>query len=471
MMKNESSPLQTGVACRAEDARPDAVCADAARPDAVCADAARPNDAYSDAARLDAENLDAENLDTESPDTENPDTENPDAETPDAVEEEDGALFEHFRFVVDKGQSLMRADKYLSSHMESTSRNRIQLAIDAGYVMANGKVIKSNYKVKPLDILTIAFPYRRHESEIKPENIPLDIVYEDDALLVVNKPAGLVVHPGHGHFSGTLINALAYHLNLGTRPMKQRFGSVTGSSAAANSCAANGNNAEAADSSAANGSNAAAEEMPEGCRFNRGEADERMGVLVHRIDMNTSGLLVVAKSEYAQIQLAKQFFHHTIERKYVALVWGNMESDSGTIVGNIARDPNDRLRYRVVEDGSGKHAVTHYRVLERFGYVTLVECQLETGRTHQIRVHMNHIGHPLFNDDRYGGDRIRKGTLYTKYKQFIENCFEVMPRHALHAKTLGFEHPITGKHIFLESALPDDFTAVIEKWRKRICTT
>ena len=430
MMENESSPLQTGVACRAEDARPDTVCADAARPNDVCSDAARPNDAYPD-----AENLDAEN----------PDTAYSDAETPDAVEEEDGALFEHFRFVVDKGQSLMRADKYLSSHMESTSRNRIQLAIDAGYVMANGKVIKSNYKVKPLDILTIAFPYRRHESEIKPENIPLDIVYEDDALLVVNKPAGLVVHPGHGHFSGTLINALAYHLNLGTRPMKQRFGSVT--------------------------NNAAAEEMPEGCRFNRGEADERMGVLVHRIDMNTSGLLVVAKSEYAQIQLAKQFFHHTIERKYVALVWGNMESDSGTIVGNIARDPNDRLRYRVVEDGSGKHAVTHYRVLERFGYVTLVECQLETGRTHQIRVHMNHIGHPLFNDDRYGGDRIRKGTLYTKYKQFIENCFEVMPRHALHAKTLGFEHPITGKHIFLESALPDDFTAVIEKWRKRICTT
>ena len=460
MMENESSPLQTGVACRAEDARPNAVCADAARPDDVCSDAARPDTAYPNAARPNAARLDAEHLDAE-----NPDAAYPDAENPDAVEEEDGALFEHFRFVVDKGQSLMRADKYLSSHMESTSRNRIQLAIDAGYVMANGKVIKSNYKVKPLDILTIAFPYRRHESEIKPENIPLDIVYEDDALLVVNKPAGLVVHPGHGHFSGTLINALAYHLNLGTRPMKQRFGSVTGSSAAANSSAANGSNAEAANSSAA------AEEMPEGCKFNRGEADERMGVLVHRIDMNTSGLLVVAKSEYAQIQLAKQFFHHTIERKYVALVWGNMESDSGTIVGNIARDPNDRLRYRVVEDGSGKHAVTHYRVLERFGYVTLVECQLETGRTHQIRVHMNHIGHPLFNDDRYGGDRIRKGTLYTKYKQFIENCFEVMPRHALHAKTLGFEHPITGKHIFLESALPDDFTAVIEKWRKRICTT
>ena len=459
MMENESSPLQTGVTRRAEDARLDAVCAEDARPNAVCADAARPNDAYSDAARPEPAYPEPAYLDAE-----NPDTAYSDAENPDTVEEEDGALFEHFRFVVDKGQSLMRADKYLSSHMESTSRNRIQLAIDAGYVMANGKVIKSNYKVKPLDILTIAFPYRRHESEIKPENIPLDIVYEDDALLVVNKPAGLVVHPGHGHFSGTLINALAYHLNLGTRPMKQRFGSVTGSSAAANSSAANGSNA-------ATGNSAAAEEMPEGCRFNRGEADERMGVLVHRIDMNTSGLLVVAKSEYAQIQLAKQFFHHTIERKYVALVWGNMESDSGTIVGNIARDPNDRLRYRVVEDGSGKHAVTHYRVLERFGYVTLVECQLETGRTHQIRVHMNHIGHPLFNDDRYGGDRIRKGTLYTKYKQFIENCFEVMPRHALHAKTLGFEHPITGKHIFLESALPDDFTAVIEKWRKRICTT
>ena len=455
MMENESSPLQTGDDCRAEDARPDAVCAEDARPDDVCADAARPNAVCSDAACPDDVCSDAAR----------PNDAYPDAENPDSVEEEDGALFEHFRFVVDKGQSLMRADKYLSSHMESTSRNCIQLAIDAGYVMANGKVIKSNYKVKPLDILTIAFPYRRHESEIKPENIPLDIVYEDDALLVVNKPAGLVVHPGHGHFSGTLINALAYHLNLGTRPMKQRFGSVTGSSAAANSSAANGSNAEAA------GNSAAAEEMPEGCRFNRGEADERMGVLVHRIDMNTSGLLVVAKSEYAQIQLAKQFFHHTIERKYVALVWGNMESDSGTIVGNIARDPNDRLRYRVVEDGSGKHAVTHYRVLERFGYVTLVECQLETGRTHQIRVHMNHIGHPLFNDDRYGGDRIRKGTLYTKYKQFIENCFEVMPRHALHAKTLGFEHPITGKHIFLESALPDDFTAVIEKWRKRICTT
>lgn len=386
---------------------------------------------------------------------------NVEALAPDAeAEEEDGALFEHFRFVVDKGQSLMRADKYLSSHMESTSRNRIQLAIDAGYVMANGKVIKANYKVKPLDILTIAFPYKRHESEIKPENIPLDIVYEDESLLVLNKPAGLVVHPGHGHFSGTLINALAYHLNLGSRPMRQRFGSVTESNKAqAGGTAQAGGAAQAAGTS---------DNLPDGCKFSPGEADERMGVLVHRIDMNTSGLLVVAKSDYAQIHLAKQFFDHSIERKYVALVWGNMENDEGTIIGNIARDPNDRLRYKVAEDGSGKHAVTHYKVIERFGYVTLVECRLETGRTHQIRVHMNYIGHPLFNDDRYGGDRIRKGTLYTKYKQFIENCFEVMPRHALHAKTLGFIHPVTGKHIFLESDLPDDFKAVIEKWRKRI---
>jgi 23S rRNA pseudouridine1911/1915/1917 synthase len=343
-------------------------------------------------------------------------------------------LFEHYRFIVDKGQSMMRADKYITEHMEKVSRNRIQMAIDAGYVMANGKVIKANYKVKPSDILSIAFPYKRHISEIIPENIPLNIVYEDPYLLVINKPAGLVVHPGHGHFSGTLINALAYYLNLGSRPMKQSFGAIA----------------------------------QEGCKFNKGEEAERMGILVHRIDMNTSGLLVVAKTEEAQMNLAKQFFEHTIERKYVAMVWGNMEKESGTIDGNIGRDPNDRLRYRVFPDNScGKHAVTHYKVIERFGYVTLVECKLETGRTHQIRVHMNYIGHPLFNDDRYGGDRILKGTLYTKYKQFIDNCFEVMPRHALHAKTLGFDHPVTGKHLFIESELPQDFKELIEKWRKR----
>ena len=325
------------------------------------------------------------------------------------------SMFEHYRFVVDKGQSMMRADKYITEHMEKTSRNRVQMAIDAGYVMANGQVIKSNYKVKPLDVLQIVFPYQRHLSEIIPENIPLDIVYEDPYLLVINKPAGLVVHPGHGHFSGTLINALAYYLNLGARPMKQSFGSVRKESGERNNDP----------------------DVQDGCRFNKGEEAERMGILVHRIDMNTSGLLVVAKTEEAQMNLAKQFFEHTIERKYVAMVWGNMEEDSGTVDGNIGRDPNDRLRFKVFPDNScGKHAVTHYKVIERFGYVTLVECKLETGRTHQIRVHMNHIGHPLFNDDRYGGDKILKGTLYTKYKQFIDNCFDIMPRHALHAKTL-----------------------------------
>ena len=279
----------------------------------------------------------------------------------------------------------------------------------------NEKIVKANYRVKPFDVITIVMPYKRRGFEIRPEDIPLDILYEDDDLLMVNKPAGLVVHPGHGHYHGTLINALAYHLGR--------------------------------------------EQGPDG-------KDERMGILVHRIDKNTSGILVVAKNDEAQLKLAKQFFDHTIERKYIALVWGNLKEDSGTIEGNIGRDPNDRMRFKVFPDGSaGKRAVTHYRVLERFGYVTLVECQLETGRTHQIRVHMNYIGHPLFNDDRYGGDRILKGTLYSKYKQFIDNCFEIMPRHALHAKTLGFAHPVTGKPVFAESDLPDDFKAVIAKWR------
>ena len=291
----------------------------------------------------------------------------------------------------------------------------MQLALDAGYVRVNEKIVKANYRVKPFDVITIVMPYKRRGFEIRPENIPLDILYEDDDLLMVNKPAGLVVHPGHGHYHGTLINALAYHLGR--------------------------------------------EQGPDG-------KDERMGILVHRIDKNTSGILVVAKNDEAQLKLAKQFFDHTIERKYIALVWGNLKEDSGTIEGNIGRDPNDRMRFKVFPDGSaGKRAVTHYRVLERFGYVTLVECQLETGRTHQIRVHMNYIGHPLFNDDRYGGDRILKGTLYSKYKQFIDNCFEIMPRHALHAKTLGFAHPVTGKPVFAESDLPNDFKAVIAKWR------
>ena len=335
-----------------------------------------------------------------------------------AVEDEDQEMFEHFRFDVDKGQALVRIDKFLTFHMMQTSRHRIQLAIAAGYVRVNDKVVKANYKIKPCDVITILMPFERHGFEVKPEPIPLDIIYEDDDLLVVNKPAGLVVHPGHGHFSGTLINALSYHLGI----------------------------TQDADAT-----------------------DERMGVLVHRIDKDTSGLLVVAKNDEAQVNLASQFFYHTIQRKYVALVWGNIAEDSGTIDGNIGRDPNDRLRFKVFPDGDqGKQAVTHYRVLERFGYVTFVECILETGRTHQIRVHMNHIGHPLFNDERYGGDRILKGTLYAKYKQFIDNCFELLPRQALHAKTLGFVHPRTGEKVLFDSEIPADMQALIYKWRKYV---
>lgn len=326
------------------------------------------------------------------------------------------SMFEHYRFPVDKGQTMLRIDKYLTQHMEKTSRHRIQLAIDAGYVRVDGRIVKANYKVKPNELITIVMPYQRRGMEIRPENIPLDIAYEDDDLLVVNKPAGLVVHPGHGHFSGTLINALAFHLGVS--------------------------------------------QGPDG-------TDERMGILVHRIDKNTSGLLVVAKNDEAQMGLAKQFFDHTIERKYIAIVWGNVKEDEGTINANIGRDPNDRMRFKAFdpENGIGKHAVTHYKVLERFGYVTLIECRLETGRTHQIRVHMNSIGHPLFNDDRYGGDRILNGTIYSKYKQFIDNCFKLLPRHALHAKTLGFTHPVTGRHVFLENNIPDDMLALIAKWR------
>ena len=330
-------------------------------------------------------------------------------------EDEQQEMFEHFRMVVDSGQAPLRIDKYLADHLRDTSRHRVQLAIDAEYVRVNDAVAKASYKVRPLDVITLMMPYRRRGIEIKPEPIPLDIVYEDEDLLVVNKPAGMVVHPGHGNYSGTLVNALAYDL---------------------------GRQAEASE-------------------------DGRMGLLVHRIDKDTSGLLVVAKEDAAQIELARQFFHHTIERRYWALVWGNIAEDEGTIDAPIGRDPNDRLRFRVCADETqGKHAVTHYRVLERFGYVTLVECKLETGRTHQIRVHMNHIGHPLFNDARYGGDRILKGTLYTKYKQFIDNCFALCPRQALHAKTLGFVHPRTKKGISLDSEIPSDMSALLEKWRR-----
>lgn len=329
-------------------------------------------------------------------------------------EEEESGLFEHFRFTADKGQALIRLDKYLTARMEHTSRHRIQMAVEAGFVYVNGKPAKSNYRIKPLDTVTVALPFRRRGLEILPEPMDLDIRYEDDDVLVINKPAGLVVHPGCGNYSGTLVNGLAYYLGRSQGP---------------------------------------------------DAADERMGVLVHRIDKNTSGILIVAKNEEAQLKLADQFFHHTIDRRYTAIVWGDLKEDTGTVTGHIGRDPNDRLRFRVFEDGScGKHAVTHYRVLQRLGYVTVVECRLETGRTHQIRVHMNHIGHPLFNDDRYGGDRILKGTVYSKYRKFIDNCFELLPRQALHARTLGFKHPRTGEHILIESELPPDMRAVIEKF-------
>ena len=322
-------------------------------------------------------------------------------------------LFEHFRLNVDKGQEPLRVDKFIASHQEDTSRHRVQQAIKLGYVLVNDKPVKANYIVRPLDVVKFVMPYERRGTEILPEDIPLDIVYEDQDLLVVNKPAGMVVHPGHGNYNGTLVNALAFYLHL--RPDVE---------------------------------------------------DERLGVLVHRIDKDTSGLLVVAKNPAAQLNLADQFFVHSIDRVYTAVVWGNIEADEGTIEGTIGRDPNDRLRFRVFDDpDKGKWAVTHWRVLERMGFITVVECRLETGRTHQIRVHMASTGHPLFNDARYGGAEIREGTIYAKYKQFIQNCFALCPRQALHARTLGFTHPVTGERLLFEAALPEDMRALIEKWR------
>ena len=327
--------------------------------------------------------------------------------TPDAAE-----LYEHFRVVADKGQSLLRVDKFLFDHLEHSSRNRIQKAADAGMVMANGKPVKSNYKVKPLDVITVMMDRPRYSSEIEPEDIPLDIVYEDECLMVVNKPAGLVVHPGCGNFHGTLVNAIAWHLrdNPDYDPNSPQVG------------------------------------------------------LVHRIDKDTSGLLVVAKTPDAKTSLGKQFFDKTTKRAYQALVWGVPEPAEGTVESQIT--PKDRLQMAVSFDPEvGKHAVTHYTVLERFGYTSLVECRLETGRTHQIRVHMKHIGHPLFSDERYGGNQILKGTTYSRYRQFVQNCFEICPRQALHAKTLGFVHPLTGNEMFFNSELPHDMTTLIQCWR------
>jgi len=325
-------------------------------------------------------------------------------------------MFEHFRLEVDPGQAPVRIDKYMSAHLEDTSRNRIQQAFKEGYVRVGESTVKANYIVRPGDVIRFVMPYRRRGLEIIPQDIPLDIVHEDDDVLVVNKPAGMVVHPGHGHYEGTLVNALSHHLGI----------------------------SQDADA-----------------------LDERMGILVHRIDKDTSGLLAVAKNDEAQLKLAKQFFDHSIERRYNAVVWGDMPEDEGTVEGFIGRDPSDRLRFKSVEDEDhGKRAVTHWRVLERFGFVTLVECRLETGRTHQIRVHMSQLGHPIFNDERYGGAEIRKGTIYAKYRQFIQNCFALCPRQALHARTLGFAHPRTGQWLQFDSALPEDMAALLDKWRK-----
>lgn len=326
--------------------------------------------------------------------------------------EKDDELYEHYSFKAGKGQEPLRVDKFLMNFVENATRNKVQQAAKQGNIFVNGVPVKSNHRVKANDEVKVMFAHPPHEYLLTPENIPIDIVYEDDQLLVVNKPAGMVVHPGHGNYSGTLINALIYHF----------------------------------------------ENLPN-------NSSERPG-LVHRIDKDTSGLLVIAKTEEAMLHLAQQFFHKTSEREYIALVWGNVEQDEGTVEGHIGRHLKDRLQMDVFPDGShGKEAVTHYKVLERFGYVTLISCKLETGRTHQIRVHLKHIGHTLFNDERYGGNKILKGTRFAKYKQFVENCFEVLPRQALHAKTLGFEHPTTGEFLRFDSELPEDMVRCIEKWR------
>lgn len=321
-------------------------------------------------------------------------------------------LFEHYKFEIPKGQLFVRIDVYLTNMIPNATRNKIQNAASSGNIFVNNIPVKSNYKIKPLDIIQVMLSHPPFENRIDPEDIPLDIVYEDDQLLLINKPAGLVVHPGHGNYTGTLVNALAFHF----------------------------------------------ENLPK-------NSSERPG-LVHRIDKDTTGLLVIAKTETAMTHLAKQFENKTSEREYIALVWGNVKDDQGTIEGNISRHIKDRMQMQVFADPEiGKPAITHYKVLERFGYTTLISCQLETGRTHQIRVHMKHIGHTLFNDARYGGDLILKGTTFTKYKQFIDNCFKILPRQALHAKTLGFTHPTTGKMMRFDTKLPQDMLDCIEKWR------
>ena len=326
---------------------------------------------------------------------------------------ENDDLFEHYRFIANHGQEPLRVDKFLMNFIENATRNKIQQAAKAGNILVNEIPVKSNYKVKPKDIVKVVLAYPPHENLLVAENIPIDIIYEDDDVIVVNKPPGMVVHPGHGNYSGTLVNGLIYHI----------------------------------------------ENLPK-------NTSDRPG-LVHRIDKDTSGLLVVAKTEYAMAHLSKQFFDKTTERLYYALVWGNVADDKGTIKGHIGRSLKDRMQMTVFPDGEyGKTAITHYEVIERFTYVTLVKCKLETGRTHQIRAHFKHIGHTLFNDERYGGNQILKGTTFSKYKQFVENCFKELPRQALHAKTLGFVHPTTGEYLEFNSVIPKDIENCLEKWRR-----
>ncbi|MCQ2294438.1 MAG: RluA family pseudouridine synthase [Bacteroidales bacterium] len=326
----------------------------------------------------------------------------------------DAELYEHHRILVDKGQAMLRLDKYLQMRLEGISRTKIQAAAKAGCIMVNDKVQKSNYKVKPCDVISVLLPEPPHDFEVLPEDVPFKIVYEDDDVLVIDKAPGMVVHPGYGNFNGTLLNGLLYYF----QGKQGKDGSPI------------------------------------------------VPYLVHRIDKDTSGLLLVAKNEESQAVLAKQFFEHTIERKYNALVWGGFDEIQGTVIGNLERSPQDRRIMHVTDDPDrGKYAVTHWHVLERFSYVTLVECVLETGRTHQIRAHMQHLGHPLFNDAAYGGDKILKGTTFSKYKQFVDNCFSLLPRQALHALILGFEHPTTGQHLHFESPIPADMAAALEKWR------
>jgi 23S rRNA pseudouridine1911/1915/1917 synthase len=336
-------------------------------------------------------------------------------------QESNDELYERFTFTIDKGQEPYRVDKFLMNRLEGATRNKLQRAINLGLVLVNNKEIKQNYKVKPYDQIVIYSDLSPESTEIVPENIPLNIVFEDDDIIIINKPAGMVVHPGSGNYNGTLLNGIAWYLQQKIPDLSEdvlpRFG------------------------------------------------------LVHRIDKNTSGLLVLAKNDKTMRHLAKQFYDHTVKRKYMALVWGDVENDSGTIVAHVGRNLRHRKLFEAYPEGDhGKEAITHYTVLERFNYVTLVQCILETGRTHQIRVHMKYIGHPLFNDDFYGGDKIVKGTIFSKYKQFVDNCFMICQRQALHAKTLGFIHPGTGKEVFFETELPADMSQIIEKWRNYVKT-